>query len=41
MLISAVHDEPVSRTGIEVQMQRTGMWTQEGRRGWDKLRHQH
>ena len=26
------------RAGIETQTQRTGLWTQQVRRGWDELR---
>ena len=30
-------DEPICRAGIEMQMQRTDMWTRRGRGGWEKL----
>ena len=34
-------DEPIPRAAVEMQTQRTDLWTQEGGKGWDKLREQH
>ena len=33
-------DEPIYRAAIEMQTQRTDLWTPEGRTGWDELREQ-
>ena len=34
-------DEPMCTAGIKTQMQRTDLWAQEGKNGWDELREQH
>ena len=33
-------DEPICGAGIEMQMQRMDLWTQQGRRVWTELREQ-
>ena len=34
-------DEPIYRPGIKMQMKRTDLWTQRGRRGWNEVREEH
>ena len=34
-------DEPICREGMEMQIQRTDLWAQWGRKEWDKWRKQH
>ena len=29
-------DEPICRAAMEMQSQRSDLWTQQGKRGWDK-----